>query len=66
MGGVKRVSLVNRGSLFTLFPKWGEKRVFDGLLEGDTLGHVILHHLLEQIKQLLVSQALGGHVVLEK
>lgn len=56
---------MTRGSIFTLFLKGGEKRVFDGLLQGDALGHVILHHLLEQVKQLLVLDALGRHVLLE-
>lgn len=55
-----------RGSHFTLFPKWCEKWVFDGLLQGDALGHIELHHLLEQVEQLLVFRALGGHVLLEE
>lgn len=65
-GRCKGVKQVIGGSLFTLFPKWGEKRVFDGLLQGDALRHIILHHLLEQVKQLLMFRALGGHVLLEE
>lgn len=38
--------------------------VTDGLLQGDPFGHVVLHHLMDQVKQLLVFSALGRHVLL--
>lgn len=38
--------------------------VTDGLLKGDPFRRVVLHHLLNQVKQLLVVSSLGGHIVL--
>lgn len=40
--------------------------VTDGLLKGDPFRRVVLHHLLNQVKQLLVVSSLGGHVVLKR
>lgn len=44
--------------------KAGEEGVSEGLLQTEALSWVILHHLLYQVKQLLVVFALGHHVML--
>lgn len=43
----------------------GEEGVSHGLLQAQALGGVVLHHLLNQVKQLLVVLVLGQHVVLK-
>lgn len=43
----------------------GEEGVSHGLLQAEALGRVVLHHLLDQVKQLLVVLVLGQHVVLK-
>lgn len=43
----------------------GDEGVFQGLLQTETLGRVILHHLLYQVKQLQVALILRYHVVLK-
>lgn len=43
----------------------GEEGVSHGLLQAEALGRVVLHHLLDQVKQLLVALVLGQHVVLQ-
>lgn len=43
----------------------GEEGVTQGLLQAQAPGGVVLHHLLNQVKQLLVVLVLGQHVVLK-
>lgn len=43
----------------------GEEGVSHGLLQAEALGRVVLHHLLNQVKQLLVVLVLRQHVVLK-
>lgn len=43
----------------------GDEGVFQGLLQTETLGRVILHHFLYQVKQLQVALILRYHVVLK-
>lgn len=43
----------------------GEEGMSHGLLQAEALGRVVLHHLLDQVKQLLVVLVLGQHVVLK-
>lgn len=38
--------------------------MFDGLVQTEALGWVILHHLLNEVKQLQVILSLGRHVLL--
>ena len=39
--------------------------MWQSLIEGDALGHVILQHPLDEIKKLLVLRASGAHVFLK-
>lgn len=43
----------------------GEEGMSHGLLQAEALGRVVLHHLLDQVKQLLVVLILRQHVVLK-
>lgn len=43
----------------------GEEGVSHGLLQAEALGWVVLHHLLNQVKELVVVLVLRQHVVLK-
>lgn len=41
-----------------------KERMSNSFVQSDPLGLVISQHLLDEVKQLLMGWALGGHVVL--
>jgi len=52
-------------ALFSPF-QWEEERMFQGFLKSNALGWVILQHLLNEVKEILVVRIMAGHEFLHE
>lgn len=41
-----------------------KERMSNGIVQSDSLRHIVFQHLLEEVEQLLVGQASGVHIAL--